>query len=223
MSTINIEEDAHRLHVHYNQNTGHGEKPEQICIATHVLRPGSQVSMHMHNGACVRCPSGHCHEPNITAVMTEAGELMLTFENFPPPLHVEANDRGEAPRVISREDVITVDEEEFEAAVEKDLHTFQIMRAAWQTVSEDFRKEVYVVRADECPNQQDLFGTARAARPDVAVMKWLADSLSLDLGDLCDRVRITSRFKDGEDVGPAFAVFYDVTDLVREVGDGRVS
>lgn len=95
--------EQHKMHVHYNEKNGHSGKLCQACLAAYDLKPGSQVSMHMHPGDCRRCPFGHCHEPNITLVMTEQGELMLVFEDFPPPLHVEANDRDEQPKVITKE------------------------------------------------------------------------------------------------------------------------
>jgi hypothetical protein len=211
----------HRLHVHYNYSGGHAFKPEQVCIATYDMRPGSQVSMHMHDGDCARCPNGHCHAPSIVVVMTKDGELMMTFENFPPPQHVEGNHSGELPSVITHQRSKSVDEETFEAEVEADLDTFQILRPAWESALDgEFAKEVVVLRSDDTINPADHISTQRATRPDVAVMKYLAEKYSLDLLKLFDRVQIISPLVKGLD---EFTIYYDVSDLVAEVSSERPS
>lgn len=226
--TTNLEPEStsgggheHRLHVHYNYSGGHAFKPEQICIATYDMRPGSQVSMHMHEGDCARCPNGHCHAANVTVVMTKDGELMLTFENFAPPQHVEGNHAGEQPRVITHQRARLADDENPDAADEAALDTFQIMRPAWAgAVDGEYSKEVFVIRAAECPNPADFISAQRATRPDVAVMKYLAEQYSLDLFDLCDRVQVTYSF---DEQLSAFAVFYDVGELIADAKSEQVS
>jgi hypothetical protein len=81
----NAVESTTKICVHWTP-TIFGKKEFMCLLSNAELKRGQIVTVHFHpKEECQICPNGHCHAPNVTLYWDEAGNLCLTFEEFPFP------------------------------------------------------------------------------------------------------------------------------------------
>lgn len=91
---MNEEKEPIEMHVHDN------DAKLRQCLLVADLLPGRGVTIHFHAGPCQPCPQGHCHDSNVTIVMTDEGKLYVSLEGTPTPSAVTIEEHHQPHAVV---------------------------------------------------------------------------------------------------------------------------